>query len=34
MNAVELFALLREVNDPCAAYLNLIESAPLWPVLR
>lgn len=34
MNARELFALLREVNDPCAAYLPLIESSPVWPVLR
>lgn len=34
MDAVELFALLRSVNDPCASYLHLIESAPKWPVLR
>ncbi len=34
MNATELFALLRQVNDPCAAYLPLIESSPRWPVLR
>jgi phenylalanyl-tRNA synthetase beta chain len=34
MDAVELFALLRSVNDPCAAYLHLIENNAKWPVLR
>ena len=35
MNAVELFALLRQVGDPCADYLHLIESADkVWLLLR
>lgn len=31
MNARELFALLRDVGDPCAAYLHLIESTLCAP---